>query len=51
METLKIKEKDLEDSLRSVKYTKINELDLEAKELETECKRLNLVFLELMQSS
>jgi hypothetical protein len=46
-----IKEKDLEDSLRSVKYTKINELELEAKELESECKRLNLVFLELMQSS
>ena len=50
-ETLKIKEKDLEDSLKSVKYTRIKEMEIEAEELEAECKRLNLIFLELMQDS
>lgn len=48
---LKSKQKELEDSLKSVKYTKIKEMEIEANELEEECKRLNLIFLELMQNS
>jgi len=49
-ETLTSKEQELRDSLKGVKHTKIQEMEIEVQELEKECQRLNSIFTELMQN-
>lgn len=49
-QTLKNKQIEYEEANRSVKNTKIKEMDIEIEELEEECKRLSSILIEIMQN-